>query len=333
MVKRKIVEAIDKQERIKRRKELGKLGNLVIRPATADRYEKAFQKFLSFLTSQKLAIGSQKTIVDSQLSSFLENLWEEGESISLAGDFISAVQHYQPSMRKHLPQSWRLLKTWQQHELPARAPPFTVDTLQVLLGWFHKQEPRVALALFLAFRCLLRTGEMLSISAQDIIIPPGSLSGVLYLGDTKTSGRNPHAGTVALTDPSLVLFFKSWKQTVSPSTCLVPWSSTKFRTMFQEGLIKTGLSKLQFKPYSLRRGGATDQWLLTKNYAHVAHLGRWATEKTMKIYIQDSIALLTSLSFHPSSIQKQFITYWNQICRVEPMTKSHTGGGRGRKTK
>lgn len=87
MVKRKIVEAIDKQERIKRRKELGKLGNLVIRPATADRYEKAFQKFLSFLTSQKLAIGSQKTIVDSQLSSFLENLWEEGESISLAGRF------------------------------------------------------------------------------------------------------------------------------------------------------------------------------------------------------------------------------------------------------
>ena len=90
MVKRKIVEAIDKQERIKRRKELGKLGNLVIRPATADRYEKAFQKILSFLTSQKLAIGSQKTIVDSQLSSFLENLWEEGESIY----FISRRFHF-----------------------------------------------------------------------------------------------------------------------------------------------------------------------------------------------------------------------------------------------
>lgn len=87
---------------------------------------------------------------------------------------------------------------------------------------------------------------MLSVTAQDFIIPANSLSGVLYLGDTKTSGRNPQAGCVNLTDPSLVLLLKAWKQFVSPTTSLVPWSSSKFRTVFQEGLKQTKLEKFNF---------------------------------------------------------------------------------------
>ena len=179
----------------------------MIRPATADRYEKAFQ-FFQF-SSQKVDIGSQKVIVDSQLASYLENLWEEGESISLAGDSISAVQRFQPSMRKHLPQSWRLLKTWQQHELPPRAPPFTIQTLQVLLGWFHQQEPRVALALFYRFGVFFAQGKCCPLLPK-----------------------------------------------ISPSHSLLG----RYQDL---GLLYQVQNQVS-EPYSLRRGGATDQWHLTK---------------------------------------------------------------------
>ena len=222
MGKRKIVEAVDKQERIKRRKGLGKLADLVIQPPTATRYEKALKKFFGHLQQQKQHIGDSHLAVDQQLSNYLEVLWEEGEPLSLAGDTISAVQHHQPSLRKRLSGAWRLYKAWQQRELPARPPPFTIETLQVLLGWLHSKSPPVALAVFLAFRCLLRTGEMLAVTARDIVIPSNSCSGVLYLGDTKTSGRNPNAGMVSLTDPTLVFFAQSLDKYNIPSHSFDP---------------------------------------------------------------------------------------------------------------
>ena len=149
---------------------MGKLADLVIQPPTATRYEKALKKFFGYLQQQKQHIGDSHLAVDQQ-------------PLSLAGDSISAVQHHQPSLRKRLSGAWRLYKAWQQRELPARSPPFTIETLQVLLGWLHSKSPPVALAVFLAFRCLLRTGEMLAVTARDIVIPSNSCSGVLYLGD------------------------------------------------------------------------------------------------------------------------------------------------------
>ena len=222
MGKRKIVEAVDKQERIKRRKGLGKLADLVIQPPTATRYEKALKKFFGYLQQQKQHIGDSHLAVDQQLSNYLEFLWEEGEPLSLAGDTISAVQHHQPSLCKRLSGAWRLYKAWQQRELPARSPPFTIETLQVLLGWLHSKSPPVALAVFLAFRCLLRTGEMLAVTARDIVIPSNSCSGVLSLGDTKIAGRNPNAGMVNLTDPTLVFFAQSLEKYSIPSHSFDP---------------------------------------------------------------------------------------------------------------
>ena len=124
---------------------------------------------------------------------------------------------------------------------------------------------------------------------------------------------------VNVTDPTLVFLLKAWKSTVSSHTALVPWSSTKFRAVFQEGLVATNLQHYKFTPYSLRRGRATDQWLLTKNHAQVSHLGRRSTEKTVKIYIQDSIALLTTLQLKSSPIQQVWAHYWLDKCRVEPL--------------
>ena len=138
---------------------------------------------------------------------------------------------------------------------------------------------------------------------------------------------------VNVTDPTLVFLLKAWKSTVSSHAALVPWSSTRFRAVFQEGLFATSLQHYKFKPYSLRRGGATDQWLLTNNYAQVSHLGRWSTERTVKNYIHDFIALLTTLQFKSSPIQQAWAHYWLDKCRVEPLSQRQKGGGRGRRSK
>ena len=297
---------------------MGSLKSLVITQPTLRRYEGAFKCFLQYLHSQLDNIAPTRQALDIQLQDYLDYLWQEGESISLAGDTISSIQHYQPNCKRHLPGSWRLLKAWQLHELPARTPPFVWATLTVLLGWFHGQCPAVALGLYLAFRALLRTGELLHIQAKDVVLSPTSSHAVLYLGITKTGSRNPLANSVTLTDDHLVHLLRLWLSTSRHHDYLIPWSASYFRAQFNKGLEQTGLSKWGYKPYSLRRGGATDLWLTSHNYSRVAHAGRWSSERTLRIYIQDSLAMLTNINFTPSLFQRRLAASWEQHSRVEP---------------
>lgn len=326
---RRIIDGKDRAQRIERRQELGSLRSLLIKPATVVRYERAFSLFVLFLRAQKMVLASTFELLDSQVQCYLDALWSDGESLSLAGDTLSSLQHFQPSVKRHLNGSWRLLRTWQLHELPSRAPPFTWNTLLVLLGYLHQLHPAAALGVHLAFRALLRTGELLALESKDIVVSPNLCTAVLYLGLTKTGARNPAAGTVHITDVDLVSRIKYWQQSLHHSQRLIPWSGSRFRQVFHSALEATGLSRFTFKPYSLRRGGATDLWLTSQNYALVAHTGRWSSERTLKVYIQDSLALLTDMTFRASPSQILYQQTYLRSSRVEP-PQSRNRRGRGR---
>lgn len=331
MVRRQIAEARSKQGRQQRRQQLGSLRSLVIRPATIVRYEKAFQAFIRFHHCQCQILASTLVGLDNQLQKYLEFLWEEGEGLSLAGDTLSSIQHFQPSSRRNINGAWRMLKAWQLHEFPARAPPFTWDTLRIVMGWIHGVSPNVALGLYLGFKGLLRTGELLNVQAKDIVLSARSDTGILYLSLTKTAALNPGSGHITIHDRCLLHLLRPWKTVAPPDQFLVSWSSSKFRSEFHRALVAAGLLQYGYKPYSLRRGGATALWLDTHNYSHVAHQGRWSTERTLKVYIQDSISLLTDISFRPNQLQKQLISQWDAVSRVEPSSSSRKGRGRGRR--
>ncbi len=330
MVKRVIVEAANKDERKARRQSLGSLKQLVIKPATLDRYEKAFQRFLKYLSEQQQTISESKVGLDSQLQEYLEWLWEEGEGISCAADTLSAVQHFQPSLKRNINGAWRLFRTWQRFELPARAPPITPQILEILMGYIHQSCPALALGLGVAFKTLLRTGELLALVSRNVVIPPLGYSAVLYLGDTKTASRNPHAGTVTLHDPRLVTLLRAWKLKAKPEEPLVPMSSSQFRLVFKGALEKLKLTQYNFKPYSLRRGGATDLWFTCRSYSQISHVGRWSSERTVKVYIQDSIALLTDLNFEITPAQRYFSDYWKEVSNVFNVEPRHASRNRGR---
>lgn len=333
MGKRQIIEAITKEERQQRRQKLGVLRDLVLKPSTIERYQKAFKLFVEYLKGQKQVLSSTKEGLDHQVQEYIEFLWQEGEHLSLVGDTLSSIQHFQPSMKKNLNGSWRFFRTWQRYELPSRSPPFTIQTLHTVLGYLHGLHPQVALGVALAFSCLLRTGELLSLLAKDVMIPRQGHSLVLNLGETKTGARNPHANSVTCHDVTLVTLLKAWKLTAAPTDPLIPWSQAKFRKSFADSLEAFGLAAFQFKPYSLRRGGATELWNCCRSYSAVAHAGRWTSERTVKVYIQDSLALLTALNYKPNSSQQRYIRKWQEVSCVscvEPRLLKSTKRGRGR---
>ena len=223
-----------------------------------------------------------------------------------------------------------MLKTWQLHELPARATPFTWTTLQVVLGYTHSISSQTSLGLLLAFKCLLRTGELLGVTNKDIIVSPDQSSILVRLGLTKTASRNPSSGTVHVIDTVLARLLSEWQNQVAWDAPLIPFSASKFRIFFQQVLSACGLQDLNLKPYSLRRGGATDMWISTHSYNLVQHTGRWTSERVMKQYIDDSTALLSNMRVTLSPKQRSFITLWQKISHVEPPA-SWQSRGRGRK--
>ena len=177
-----------------------------------------------------------------------------------------------------------------------------------------------ALGVHLGFRALLRTGELLSLESKDIVIGPKALNAVLHLGLTKTGVQNLSAGSITLTDMELIQRLALWKASLKHRTPLIPWSPAKFRSIFHQCCADCQLSSYQCKPYSLRRGGATDLWISSQNLVWwpMQDGGLWTSEKTLRIYVQHSIATIPSFHFRPSPSQRQWQNYNLSVSRVEP---------------
>jgi hypothetical protein len=54
-------------------------------------------------------------------------------------------------------------------------------------------------------------------------------------------------------------------------------------------------------PYSLRRGGATHDFLVHRDIARCLFRGRWADVRTGRIYIMDGAARMAELQTSPSA--------------------------------
>lgn len=99
-----------------------------------------------------------------------------------------------------LPLSWKLFKVWRKVEAPARAPPVTEEIIQSMVMYASAHSNLMLAALLcLGFYVLLRTGELLQITPQDLIIQ-GS-AGVFSWKKTKSGLPSAAHETVSLTHP------------------------------------------------------------------------------------------------------------------------------------
>ena len=305
MGKGKIVEATTRRARAVRRSKLGSLASLTVKPATLQRYTKALERFFSFLAWNKLPLAASYEQLDNHLCQFVEHLWEEGDPRGYASDCLAGMQNRLPHVRRHIPGSWRLLKAWNQHELPARAPPLAPQHVNAISAFFLQRGfPSLALAVQVGFYALLRTGELLQLQAHHVQVRKGHQAAVLNLNFTKMSARAMCREAVTVNQPALVSHLLQWRECSASSRYLVNVPQSQFRKLFREALDFVGLPHT-FKPYSLRRGGATYMFQITGSHAQVCQAGRWSSERTARIYISDSMAIAVELTHVLSSQAKR----------------------------
>ena len=326
------VEGRSREERVKVRKQLGSLRSLTVQPATKKRYNLAVDKFLQFLRNENLELPRERVKLDLFTAEYLEYLWSHGEGRALASDTIAGLQDADPRLKGQLPLTWRLLKVWNTHEIPNRAPPMPEVVLQAMVGYcvFHGNT-LFALSLLVAFYGMMRTGEVIGLRRTQVEIQRAQGPAVISLGLTKSGKRQGASESVTISVFEVTRRLLQWKQSSIPS---LTSSAAAWRSEFARILVALGLESFQFRPYSLRRGGATFWFLKHGNLDRLLIQGRWQAPRTARIYINEGLSVLAEMNVPYHSLRGfQHIfsqSASNVLPQLERTRKASSSGGRGK---
>eukprot|EP00435_Cladocopium_sp_Y103_P073019 s4_g42.t1 len=164
----------------------------------------------------------------------------------------------------------------------------------LLWGWLSE-----AAILALTRAGILRIGESLPPTAcrRDLVLPddaaPGTCHALLRIKEPKTRGKHARHQAARIDPSDIVALLEIAYGSLSSDAMLWPLSATTLRKRLVEVMSAlkpppdTERKLKQFDLTSLRPGGAS--WLLScsEDSELVRRRGRWATTKTMEIYLQE----------------------------------------------
>lgn len=289
-----------RSERAAARAKIGRLRDARIAKRTLGRYTTAVAWFEAWRKAAGLRQAQGLAELDAQLADFIETLWEEGEPKGLAADALCGAQHFLES-RRCFPVAWGLYRTWDRVELPARAPPLTAEMVMAVANVFRMRgRVELAAAVLLGFHCALRTSELMAAQPRHILFTAANV-GVLALPLTKSGQRRGAQEQVSIDDPLVGLWLqRSFRQRRGT---IAGCSGPSFRKQFGSALRALSLQAFGFQPYSLRRGGATHDFLHHQSIQRTLLRGRWSDIRTAQIYITEGAALVAQQRLSPQAAE------------------------------
>ena len=160
----------------------------------------------------------------------------------------------------------------------------------------RRQDLRLCVLILVALHALLRTGELCRVQASHFVRPVKAGPIFLTLSNTKSGiRRGDLAESIVLTDPVLIQYLHVLLSRIFPGEHLWPKDSQSFRTQFRELCADARLPPSPWRPYSLRRGGATAHFLQFGSLDKTAVQGRWQSTRTARLYVDEGIAALASI--------------------------------------
>ena len=201
-----------------------------------------------------------------------------------------------------------------------RAPPLDpLLCLAIVHSFLEQGDAAGAFLVALGFDAFLRTGELMNLRISDLVFERGGTAGAVRLEHTKSGQRNAASEALTVNDPLVALLWKLACQERPPGTHpenpVYEGGPKLFREHFQCALIKCEVQGLHYKPYSIRRGGATAFFRLTGNMPATIERGRWATSKVARIYICDGYAMQIRLT-QPRALRQRWLGRAERLVRA-----------------
>ena len=264
----------------------------MISTAMQSRYKVAVRYIFLFLTDMQLLLHSWDSL-DEVVAAWVEHAYAEGEHKSLVSNALAGLQFFLPQAVGKLKLSWKLAKVWQKLEPPLRVLPLAPLVVRAFAGAAVRMGYAAEAAAFLVgFDCMLRSGELYGLKRKDITFFENKA--VLCLGQSK-SGKRSGTNDMVIVESQLAA---QWLQTASAQlrkSDKLLWRGERFfRKLFNELILFFDIQGL-FTIYSLRRGGATWNFLHHGSMEKTLLRGRWSSTSTARIYLQEAAATVSHL--------------------------------------
>ena len=256
------------------------------------RYNSAVLMLLYFLNDFQLSVASLDHL-DDIASRWIEHLYADGQPKGLASDGLAGLQYFLPSSAGKLKHAWKLTKVWQRIEPPLRVIPLSPALVLGFAGLAAEfQLSSVAAGLLLCFDAMLRSGELYSLLVGDITFYRAKA--VASLRSTKT-GKRTGASEMVVVESQLAIYWLkvacSNRHANEPLLCGGAASFRKCFKLFIEFFEVKGLVNV----YSLRRGGATWDFLSHQSMERTLLRVRWSSNSSARVYVQDAVAMVNHL--------------------------------------
>ena len=163
----------------------------------------------------------------------------------------------------------------------------------------HLQEGRFIFGglILLGFHCFLRTGEMLAIRPCDLLV--NDRTGIVTIPKSKSGLRHNMKESIKIEDKKVLLVCQEMISLQRHHGLFkVPFwsqSGTCFRQTFYRCCREFHVEHLQFKCYSIRRGGATADYQSHGSMERTLLRGRWGSTSVARLYLQDGLSQLPYL--------------------------------------
>ena len=278
------------------RQKLGTLRSKLVRPQTLRVYNASLRWFFMLLREAHIEFATALPDLDDLVCDAIELAWSSGLGRNLCGNLLSGLEHWINSLRGNLRGSWRLWRVWGENEVPCRAPPLNARGVLALCYYmWNWRYPGAALVTLVAFSTFLRTMEFISMKAGQLCFNATNTRLHIQLPSTKGASRRGGMEGVTVEDPLIIAAVCKFSSSAQPGDLLMGLTCGQYRVLFNAACEACGLDS-SFKPYSLRRGGASHHFRRFGNMSLTMDIGRWAELRTAKTYINTALLELTSMN-------------------------------------
>ena len=113
---------------------------------------------------------------------------------------------------------------------------------------------------------------------------------------TKGGSRIGSTESITIEEPFVYNLLAARLLHLPSGDLLLSKGQADFRSSFKQALDALDLTSLGFKPYSLRRGGATFHFRAFGQLSKTVVKGRWTNARTARVYINEGLAVFASFS-------------------------------------
>ena len=185
---------------------------------TIHKYNLAIKRFFVWLNSAEKTLPVSLVELDEAIGEYINHLNQDDLPVGWASDVVCGFNRFYPKCRKSLQISAGYLRNWNKSVSRTQALPLTPDILMSLIVVSPMRgETRLALAFLFGFACLLRTGEIVSLTRRQLTFLGGGTQLHIALLGSKGAKRLGRPESVMLKQPHIVKFVAKAVEHMEPS--------------------------------------------------------------------------------------------------------------------